>query len=450
MARRRSQHHQSLQAPPDAAPAPREPGLAPVAATELAPRTALGLLLALLAVSAALRLLWLDQPLGALIFDERFYVTAARRILGLPWLEGDRWAYHPAGIDPNLEHPPGGKLLLAASIRLLGDTAWGWRLPAVLFGTGAIALVFGIARRAQATRRVALVAAFPFAFDSLAFVHGRIANLDVFLVAFQLLGLFAFLGGRPLLAGLAIGAAGLCKLNGLAGLGVLALLEGLRVWRERAERAPRGGGPGAASTSGGGDSRGAAILRRLLPLASSAAAALATFLAGLWLLDRNFGIYRNPLEHLWYMTTHLSATYSFLTQVGNTLVSKPWQWLLGEGAIDYLVAGDVAFRGAFNPAVLFAAVPAAAWAVRAALRRRDDLSFLVLAIWGATFLPLCLATFHSNRLSYVYYFLPTLPAVALGAADLSEQPLVPRALAWAWLLAILFGFAAGFPFRGLP
>jgi hypothetical protein len=73
------------------------------------------LLMLLVVASFGFRMLWLEKPDGALIFDEQYYVNAARAILGWPVAEGAPYADAPPGFDPNTEHPPGAEILIAAS-----------------------------------------------------------------------------------------------------------------------------------------------------------------------------------------------------------------------------------------------------------------------------------------------------------------------------------------------
>src|SRR4051812_11871945 len=62
-------------------------------------------------------------------FDEAWYVPTARA-----WLATGEMLHQ--------EHPPLGKLLIAASISLFGDNAWGWRVMSAAFGAVTILAVW--------------------------------------------------------------------------------------------------------------------------------------------------------------------------------------------------------------------------------------------------------------------------------------------------------------------
>ena len=75
---------------------------------------------------------------------------------------------------------------------------------------------------------------------------------------------------------------------------------------------------------------------------------------------------------------------------------------------------------------------------------------MALALFAATYGPFWPAAMLAHRISYIFYFLPTIPAVAIGAAQLLYAPQVPRALRWTYIGAVLLGFYGYFPFRKIP
>jgi predicted membrane-bound dolichyl-phosphate-mannose-protein mannosyltransferase len=393
--------------------------------------------------SLVLRTLWLTKPEGALIFDEAFYVNAARVILKWPVPEGLPYADQAGGLDPNREHPPLGKLLIATSMSTFGDNAWGWRLPSVLFGVLSIPLVYAIAVQLGGTKAMGVLAAFLFAFDNLVFVHSRIATLDIFLVFFLLLGVYAYLAGEPLLAGVAFALATLCKIGGVYGVAAIVLFEGLRLLRDRLAR-------GRWQLVG---------LRPLLIMLVAYAVLFPWLLAA---LDAVWSSYKSPIAHIRFIFDYGLALTRPDGPQGQE--SNPWQWLLNEVPMTYLrtdvqvlVNGQVEvtravvfFRGAMNPYVIFIAPLAIAYAVYLAYTRRDSYAFLVLALFVATYAPFWPAAMIAHRISYLFYFLPSLPAVALGAAQLMYAPQVPRVVRWGYVGAVLLGFYGYFPFRTIP
>ena len=159
----------------------------------------------LLLAALILRGLWLTAPARGLIFDEAFYVNAARVILGWPAL--GHYADSPPGLDPNTEHPPLGKLLMAASMAVFGDNGLGWRVPSIVAAMIALIVLVEIVRRLDRSAWFAVLVVALVAFDNLTFVHGRIGTLDMLVLAPMLVGSWLALQRRWVLAGVAIGIA---------------------------------------------------------------------------------------------------------------------------------------------------------------------------------------------------------------------------------------------------
>jgi predicted membrane-bound dolichyl-phosphate-mannose-protein mannosyltransferase len=402
----------------------------------------LRLLFLLLLASLLLRLLWLARPDGALIFDEKYYVNAARVIASLP-PQQDTYQDRPLGLDPNTEHPPLAKLLVAGSILLLGDNAYGWRIPSVLAGSLSVLLLYRIGARLTGDPYLGLLAAALLAFDNLVFVHGRIFTLDIFMLAFMLLGFDLYLRGRATLSGVGFALAALCKIPGLFGLFALVGYEALRLLRGEPDPLDR-----------------RKALRRLAQLGVTF---LVVFLLLLGLMDRAWVGYSQPFEHLQRI---ISYGQVLRRQVPSGVESYPWQWLWNDVAIPYLKVEQqvrvgeevrenrpiVFFLGAMNPFVL------ALWPLGLSLagyvwwRRQPgaDLGALALAWFAATFLPFVAASLFGQRISYLFYFLPVLPAITLAGSFFLLKTGLPRVVLWTYLTAVLLGFYGYFPFKPIP
>ena len=190
--------------------------------------------LALAGCAAALLLRELASP-ADVVFDEVYYVGDARDYLAL------------GGIEATFAvHPPLGKWFIAAGIRLLGDTALGWRVPGAVAGVLLVVVLHRLALRLLRGRpHGALLAALAPALlllDGVFLVQARTAMLDVFLALLVVLGVHLVvvdrdlrrLGGSSLratrrrgtrgLAGVALGAALAVKWSALLGIGVAGLL----------------------------------------------------------------------------------------------------------------------------------------------------------------------------------------------------------------------------------
>ena len=309
---------------------------------------------ALLLLSFVLRAAWIDKPPGGLIFDEAYYVNASRVVLGLPVAEDAHYAGSPAGLDPNIEHPPLGKVLIAGSMAIFGDGPLGWRLPSIIAALIAIAAVYLIVRASGETAALAFGIAGFVAFDNLTFVHGRIATLDMLVLAPILVAAWLALRERWLLAGVLVGLGFLVKLSALYGLlaiGALLAMRAIGNWR-RERRVPMA------------DARAAVLL---------VAGVAVVGLVGLWLLDLRFTTFTSPLDHVRHMVEYGASLKEPDFAPGSVRGRRahPWQWLINDCKINYLSVDSIVrdgetivaritaveFRGAMNP--LLVASPAA-------------------------------------------------------------------------------------------
>lgn len=181
--------------------------------------------LVLLITGAAILRFWQLGTPGSLVFDEIYYVDGARDYLahGVELADGK---------GEFVVHPPVGKWLIAFGMALFGDTPFGWRIAAALFGTLAIVLIFLITLRLFSSFNLALLAGTLTALDGLHLVMSRTALLDIFLTFFLLAALLALLYQRHELAALAIGLALATKWSTLYAIVAIGIY--LLIWQRGA------------------------------------------------------------------------------------------------------------------------------------------------------------------------------------------------------------------------
>ena len=387
------------------------------------------LLACVCALSLAARVALLGEPCRApcrsasdhvLIFDEAYYVNAARVIAGLQPPPGEHYAGSPSGVDPNAEHPQLAKLIIAGSIELFGDGPLAWRLGSLVFGTLAIVGMFVLVRSAGGGPWPALGAAALMACDNLLLVHSRIGTLDVYALAPMIFGVALYLRGRPLLAGLLVAIGMSAKEVAVYALVVFAVLECLRLLREtRATQLKVGAvrfGTSVAAT--------AVALFALLSLLEQLAPPYDP-VAG----RRVGGGALGQMRHMLSYAAHQTSPHG-----PQGIASYPWQWLVDYKPITYLninpahpadglfgVHPEAHFLGLISPPILALAIPGLIVAAIAAVwarRRADEVELVGLAWFLGTFLPFVLLSLIWQRTSYLYYMVIVMPGLYLGAVGL--------------------------------
>jgi predicted membrane-bound dolichyl-phosphate-mannose-protein mannosyltransferase len=396
------------------------------------------------AVDVALRLIWLDKPTGSLIFDEWYYVNVARVILGLPQSVGANgqppYVNVPTGLDPNHEHPPLAKLLIALSMWLLGNNGYGWRIPSVIFGAISVLVFYLLMKRISTYEMIPIVSTFLFSFDNLAFVHSRIATLDIFALGFMLLGIYWYFSGHPYLSAVGMALSALTKITGIAGF---ALIVGIHVVKFINQK-----------------TRGKHWGDLFSWFEKYTLTYGICFFLLLTIMDRYWVGYSNPLDHIKYILNYSAALTSACP---NGIISCPWQWLLNQITIPYLrvnvqqtVGGvtstylAVSFSGEMNPAISFLTIPALLYCSYNYYHRRDDLSLVSLLLFAVTYLPFYPSVILGARVTYLFYLLAAVPAVCAAIAYMIADTNLPRYVVVFYLAVVVFVFIRQFPFMRIP
>jgi predicted membrane-bound dolichyl-phosphate-mannose-protein mannosyltransferase len=448
------------------------------------------------AISLGARSFKLDEPCQSpcttagdhtLIFDEAYYVNAARVIAGIRPPAGDHYADAPLGTDPNAEHPQGVKLIMAAAIELFGDGPFAWRVGSLLMGSLAILGMFALVRSAGGGRWPALGAATLMACDNLLLVQSRIGTLDIYGTAMMIWAAALYLRGTPVLAGIALAVATCLKEVSPYLLLVLALLEVGRALVSRGDPATPArwraslGRWSATTFVTGGVFVGLLALMGLI--ATPYADASHTLITG------------GPFAEIAHIIDYASGLTSPHGPQG--IASYPWQWLIDLKPIVYLRidpsipgASQVGavhpvsdFLGMIGPPILLLAIPAMIFAVVRLVRLRrggrhapdgatsqsaaaylgvdeparseaaaDRQQALLGVAWFlGTWVPFALQSLIDQRTSYLYYMVIVMPGIYVAVTYMVTFAWRRRSrwlslLAAGWAVSVLVAAVLMYPF----
>jgi hypothetical protein len=427
-------------------------------------------------LSLGARSLLLDEPCMSpcttagdhtLIFDEAYYVNAARVIAGIRPPSGAHYSDAPLGTDPNAEHPQGAKLIMAAAIELFGDGPFAWRIGSLLMGSLAILGMFYLVRSAGGGPWSAVGASALMACDNLLLVHGRIGTLDIYALAPMIWGVAFYLRGWPVLAGITLAVATAFKEVAPYALFVLVLLELARVVVARRDPSPPS------------DWRPWAAIKRLVATTFVNAGVFVGLLA---IMDQIAPPYADAeaklitggpfaeIRHIISYAEHLTSPH------GPTgIASYPWWWLADLKPILYLrinpslpghgldaIHPVAAFFGMVSPPIMLLAIPGLALCTYRFLRRRPasgggrSLGEVQVAILGVawflgTWLPYALQSLLDQRISYLYYMVIVMPGIYVAVTYLISAGWRKR-VGWlsglevAWALGVLVAVVLMYPF----
>jgi dolichyl-phosphate-mannose-protein mannosyltransferase len=313
----------------------------------------------------------IDNP-KELILDEQHYVNDARNISANHTTE-------------RAEHPPLAKLIIVAGIKLVGDNPWGWRIFPVLFGTASIVLFYFLCRKLDMSRETSSIAAFLLAFENLTFLMASIAMLDVFCVTFMIGAFLLYVNRRYVNSGIAIGLSGLAKLNG-AMAGPVVLIHWIFTKRRRSWW--------------------------FLLTAFFAVIAFVELMIPLdYAISRNFTSMADPLHRIKTMLS-LSGSLTF-ANVDHPSMSHPWDWLISYKPMAFWIMPH--YTAAISFTIFGLAVPAFGYMIYKAVKRNEAGLFGAAWFFG-TFLLLIPLSIITNRVSYIFYFYPTIGAICIGVA----------------------------------
>lgn len=411
----------------------------------------------ILLLAAGTRLIGLGFP-SKLVFDETYYVKDAWTLGNLGY-EG-AW---PNDANSSFEsgqanifssdgsfvvHPPLGKWLIFLGMKIFGpESSFGWRFSVAIFGIASVWLIYLVAVRLFGSTRWALVPAFLLTIDGHAIVMSRTALLDGILAFFVLLGFYFLLRDRalrplsiwrrPWLVAMAtaLGLATAVKWSGLYFLAVFLVFVVIADLR-RAARIHAAVREKPYNWIGGLIKRGSITILITLPIA------VATYLftwTG-WFATSG-GYYRNLApsqiglpQWLSWIAQPIQAFWHYQTQIYNFHVNlhtphgyaaSPLTWLLPIRPTAFYFEGSDAGTAACqaatncvnaitalgNPLIWLAAVVALVFVATRWIRKRNQVSLLILLGMVAGYAPWLL---FLNRTTFQFYAIVFLPWMLLA------------------------------------
>jgi dolichyl-phosphate-mannose-protein mannosyltransferase len=250
-------------------------------------------------------------------------------------------------------------------------------------GTACIVLFYYICRRLNMSPTATNLATFLLALENMTFIQASVAMLDVFFFVFMLAAFLLYLNRRYILAGIAGGLSTLAKL-----VGALAMPAMIIHWFGTRTRHSRW-------------------------FALTLVLSVVTFVGLMPLLDycivRNFADVTSPLERI---KTMLSMTSS-LTFAGSTheAMSRPWAWLLSYHPMPFWWTPH--YISGISPTVWALTIPTFGYMVFKVIKRSEAGLFGV-AWFASTYLLWIPASLITDRISYLFYFYPSVGAICIG------------------------------------
>jgi dolichyl-phosphate-mannose-protein mannosyltransferase len=280
-----------------------------------------------------------------------------------------------------------------AQIFVFTDNAFGWRFFSIVFGTLGIVIFFFICRKLKLSLLAALIGTFIFAFEDMTFLHSSLALLDVYMVTFMLAAVLMYLNESYIPAGILVALSAHCKL-----VGVLIIFAMLIHW---------------------------AIYRRNkwnLFVAGLLTAAV-SYVLFMMLFDFFIvGGFEDPIHRIVDMLSGTSA--NVFTDPKLSISSYPWTWIYPQFVqlyynspnVPFIVYGyDPQYISFISSTVQIVIIPTFFYMVYKMAKGSQTAGLIVL--WFLTtyvlWLPLTAIT---NRVTFVFYFLSTTPAICIGIA----------------------------------
>jgi len=347
------------------------------------------LLVVILLFSFLARFWGLNYP-TRFYFDEVYHAFTATEMAKGNVMAWEWWNQPPAGVAYEWTHPPLAKLLMTLGIFIFGENGFGWRFFGALLGTVCVFIIYLLGKELF-NQKVALLAAFLFAFDGLPLVMSRIGMNDIYFLFFTLSSFWLFLKKKPLLSGLAFGLALASKWTAFYLLPVLALWRLMEWFKQERKKKFN-------------FIKESLFIFLVCFLFLSLAVYLFSYLP-FFLTGHTFSQWWELQHQMWWYHTGLTATHAYQSS------ALSWPWLIRPVwfFVDYQQATRANIYAMGNPLIWWGGLVSLPFVLWQAIKRRSWQLGLVIFAYLAFFLPWV----FSPRIMFLYHYLPSVAFLCL-------------------------------------
>ncbi|MFN3621303.1 MAG: glycosyltransferase family 39 protein [Nitrososphaerales archaeon] len=380
----------------------------------------------------AIHLLLITQP-NAPVFDEAYYTKAARELL--------------QGVASNIEHPFLGKAWGAVGMLIFGDNAFGWRIVIIVFGALLLYAFYQLACR-YLSERMALLAAAYLGFDYMFFAHSSLFLLEIPALFFAIIAFSYYLKRRIVLSAVFMGLSILSKETSLFLLFTLILLHLTTMGRPSKPDVFKSlkftivllatvAMPMQIYISAYRPSASEKLVQVVSTVVVVApdGSPLSTTTTTTWSAQKEY--IGNVFDHWRYIISYASSLTTSSSNIGPE--NFPWNWFIPTQQremiyyrsevvknITYYSDGvyvgsrlekmyPINWRGVSNLPLWYSIWVVVPLSLYLLAKRRIDEGLVLSFLWIiGTYAPLLAMALALNRIQYPFYFINTLPALALG------------------------------------
>ncbi len=313
-------------------------------------------------------------------FDEIYHAFTAKLILHGDPKAWEWWNPHPEGFAYEWTHPPLAKEIMAVGMYLMGESSYGYRVPAVIFGVGVGILVYFISYEIFKDRKTSLFSVGALSLEGLFLVMSRIGMNDIYFLFFMLLSLYMFLRSKYFFSSLAFGFSLASKWTAFWFFPLLVV----------------------AHFSFKKKFSLGYFWYLLIPATLYVASYTPMFLTG-----HDFSIFTGMQKQMWWYHTNLEAEHAYTSPWWSwPLLIRP-VWFYTSSNDSGLVANIYAMG---NPVVVWFGLLSIAYISFYSFRIKSKrLGFVVLS-YLMFFVPWA----FSPRIMFFYHYLPSIPFLSMG------------------------------------